>query len=101
MSRRTVVVTIGAREYKLVSSASEEELSRLAGVVTAKLSEVAPGGRPEPQQALLLVAMALAHDLEEERSRVRALQRKSRDLLRRVLVRVDGVLDLEGAGGPR
>src|ERR1700721_553602 len=68
MSRRTVVVTVGAREYKVVSSASEEELMRLAQTVSAKLAEVAPQGRPEPPQALLLAALALAHDLEEERA---------------------------------
>jgi cell division protein ZapA len=101
MSRRTVVVTVGAREYKVVSSASEEELTRLAQTVSAKLTEVAPQGRPEPPQALLLAALALAHDLEEERLRARSLERKSRDMLRRVLVRLDGVLDLEGTAGAR
>ena len=101
MSRRTVVVTVGAREYKLVSSASEEELVRLASTVTAKLAEVVPAGRPEPPQALLLVAMALAHDLEEEQARAAALERKSRDVLRRVLVRLDGVLELDGMPGVR
>src|ERR1700723_1184659 len=101
MSRRTVVVTVGAREYKVVSSASEEELMRLAQTVSAKLAEVAPQGRPEPPQALLLAALALAHDLEEERLRARSLERKSRDMLRRVLVRLDGVLDLEGTAGAR
>ena len=101
MSRRTVVVTVGAREYKLVSSASEEELVRLAGTVTAKLAEIVPAGRPEPPQALLLVAMALAHDLEEEQARAAALERKSRDVLRRVLVRLDGVLELDGLPGVR
>ncbi len=93
MSRRTVVLKIGSREYKLVSSATEEELSRLAEAVNAKLAEVAPPGRPEPPQALLLAALALANDLEEERSRSRALERKSRDMLRRVLVRLDSVLE--------
>jgi len=101
MSGRTVVVTVGTREYKVVSSASEEELSRLAQTVSAKLAEVSPPGRPESPQALLLTALALAHDLEEERLRARSLERKSRDMLRRVLVRLDGVLDLEGSAGSR
>lgn len=101
MSRRTAVVTVGSREYKVVSSASPDELARLAGTVSAKLSEVVPAGRPEPPQALLLVAMALAHDLEVERERARALERRSRDMLRRVLVRLDGVLELEGSSGAR
>jgi cell division protein ZapA len=99
MTRRTVVLTVGARDYKVVSSASEDELARLAETVNAKLAEVVPSGRPEPPQALLLAALALAHDLEEERLRTRSLERKSRDMLRRVLVRLDGVLDLEGSVG--
>jgi cell division protein ZapA len=93
MSRRTVVLKVGAREYKLVSSAADEELSRLAAVVTAKLGEVVQAGRPEPPQALVLAALSLAHDLEEERERSRSVRRKSRDMLRRVLVRIDRVLE--------
>ena len=82
-----------------MSTATEDELSTLAEVVNAKLAEVVPPGRPEPPQALLLAALALAHDLEEERSRSRSLERKSRDMLRRVLVRLDSVLESDG-GAP-
>ena len=93
------VVRVGAREYKLVSSASDEDLGRLARTVSAKLAEVVPPGRPEPPQALLLAAFALAHELEEERARARLVERKSRDMLRRVLVRVDGLLELDPSPG--
>jgi cell division protein ZapA len=102
MDRRTVVVSVGSREYKVVSSADEGELSRLAEAVSTKLAEVARPGRPEPPNALLLAALALAHDLEQERSKARTLERRSRDMLRRVLVRLDNVLELEdGAAGVR
>ncbi len=100
MARQTVVLTVGSRDYKVVSSVSAEELSRLAAVVDEKLRPLLPPGRPEPPQALLLAALALAHDLEEERERSRALERKSRDMLRRVLMRVDNVLDLDETGTP-
>ncbi len=95
MSRRTVVLKVGQRDYKVVSSAGEDELTRLAAAVTSKLAEVIPPGKPEPPQALLLAAMALAHELEEERARTRSLERKGRDMLRRVLVRLDSVLELD------
>jgi cell division protein ZapA len=98
MSRRTVVLTVGSREYKLVSSAGEEELQRLAATVSSKLAELVPAGRPEPPQALLLAALALAHDLEQEQARLLAVERRSRDMLRRVLVRLDSVLELDEAG---
>ncbi len=96
MSPRTVVLTVGSREYKVVSSSSAEELEHLADLVNERLASF--GGRSEPSQALVLAALALAHDLEEERQRARAAERRSRDMLRRVLVRLDSVLDIdEGA----
>ena len=98
MSRRTVALKVGSREYKLTSSASEAELAQLASTVSARLAAVVPPGRPEPPNALLLVALALAHDLEDERARTRTLERRSRDMLRRVLLRLDNVLDHEEAG---
>ncbi len=96
MDRRTVAVQIGGQSYKVVSSAAESDLQRLAASVNAKLAEVAPRNRPglnPPPQALLLAAMALAHELEEERSKREALERRTRDLLRRVLVRIDDALE--------
>ena len=91
--RRTVNVSIGGQSYRVVSSASEEEVHHLACVVSGKLSEVAPSGRAVPPQAMLLAAMALAHDLDVERCRREALERKTRDLLRRVLMRIDDAVD--------
>ncbi len=93
MDRRTVQLSIGGQSYKLVSSAPEAELRRLADTVEAKLSEVVPPGKALPPQALLLVAMGLAHDLELERTQRKTLERRSRDMLRRVLVRIDDALD--------
>jgi cell division protein ZapA len=61
--------------------------------VDAKISEMLPPGRPIPAQALVLAAIALAHDLEAERAKRQALERRSRDMLRRVLVRVEDALE--------
>lgn len=93
MDRRTVNVRIGGQSYRVVSSAPEEELHHLAGVVSGKLAEVVPNGRAVPPQAMLLTAMALAHELDAERARREALERKTRDLLRRVLMRIDDAVD--------
>jgi cell division protein ZapA len=90
-----VALKVGSHEYKVVSSAEEDELRRLGAVVSAKLAELVPPGRPEPPQALLLVALALAHELEAERTRAGGVERKSRDVLRRVLVRLDSVLETD------
>ena len=98
MQRRTVNVRIGGQSYRVASSSPDEDLTRLAATVDARLVELVPPGKAAAPQALVLVAMALAHDLEEERARRHGLERKSRDLLRRVLVRVENALDSDDAG---
>ncbi|HLK38621.1 MAG TPA: cell division protein ZapA [Polyangiaceae bacterium] len=101
MERRTVDLRVGGQNYRVVSSAPEDELQRLAAVVTTKIAELTPRGRPIQAQALLLAAIALAHDVETERERREALERRTRDLLRRALVRVDAALEpLEDDGSP-
>ena len=95
MERRTVELRIGGQSYKVVSSASTEELHRLAAQVETKMAALAPAGKPVPPQALVLAALALAHDVETERARRITLERRTRDMMRRVLVRVESALDVE------
>jgi cell division protein ZapA len=97
VERRTVELRIAGQSYRLVSSAPAEELHRLAEAVEAKLAEVGPKGRAQPQ-ALLLAAMALAHDVESERSQRESFEKRTRDVLRRVLVRIDDALEPFEAG---
>ncbi|MEO8877109.1 MAG: cell division protein ZapA [Polyangiaceae bacterium] len=92
MDRRTVELHVAGQSYKVVSSAPEEELTRLAAALDARVAEIAPRGRPSAQ-GVLLAALAMAHDLEEERERRGALERRTRDLLRRVLMRIDDALE--------
>ena len=94
MDGRPVQLRVAGQSYRVVSSASEEELQRLADTVSAKVSELTRG-KPASPQAVLLAAIALAHELEEERQRRVAVERKARDMLRRVLVRLDDALDSE------
>jgi cell division protein ZapA len=96
MERRTIELHIGGQKYRVVSSAGEAELHRLAGIVGAKLREVAPSGGPQPAQAMLLAAIALAHEAETERGRRESLEGRTRDVLRRMLVRIDEALDPYG-----
>ena len=94
MERRTVQLSIAGQSYRVISSASEADLQRLAQTITDRVSQVgAPRGASA--QGMVLAAMSLAHDLEVERSRREALERKTRDLLRRVLLRIDDALDAE------
>jgi cell division protein ZapA len=92
MDGRTVQLRIAGQSYRVVSSASEEELQRLAETVSAKVHELTPPGKTPSSQAVLLAAIALAHELEEERSRRVAVERRAREMLRRLLGRIDDAL---------
>jgi cell division protein ZapA len=92
MEGRPVSLRIAGQSYKVVSSASEEELQRLAETVSAKVEELTPSGKSVAPQAVLLAAIALAHELEEERARRIFIERRAKDMLRRVLGRIDDAL---------
>lgn len=98
MDRRTIELSIAGQKYRVVSSVGEAELHRLAGIVNTKLGEVAPG-RAQASQAMLLAAIALAHEAETERARRESLEGRTRDLLQRLLGRIDDVLGPEEAEG--
>ena len=93
MERRPKSVRIAGQSYKVVSSASEDELQRLAEAVSAKVDEVTPAGRGKAPQAVVLAAIALAHELEEERARRAQVEQRAKEMLRRVLGRIDDALD--------
>ncbi|AKT36421.1 cell division protein ZapA [Chondromyces crocatus] len=92
MGRRTVQLRLGGTTYRVVTSASDEELQRLAAMVDQKLAALSAPGRPLSPQSMLLAAMALAHDLEEERARSARLLGRAREAFGRILSRVDATL---------
>ncbi len=94
---RAVQLRVAGQNYKVVSSAQPEELQRLADQVSAKMAELGADTRPSGAPSMLLAALALAHELEEERARRGALERKTRDVLRRVLIHIDDALDANEA----
>lgn len=95
MGGRAVQVRVGGQTYRLVTSASEEELLRLASVVDQKLTATLGPGRPATPQNMLLAAMALAHDLEQERIRAAALAARTRGVFERMVERIDQALGTE------
>jgi cell division protein ZapA len=101
MASRTVSLRIGGQTYRVVTGASDEELQRLAAVVDAKLSQVVPPGRAVTPQHMLLAAMALASDLEDERTRSAAVTDRARGAFGRMLERVDAALGQQTAGERR
>jgi cell division protein ZapA len=91
-----VELRVGGQTYRVVASASEEELRRLAALVDARLRAITPPGRAVSPQALLLAAIALAHDLEEEKSKNRTLATRSREMLGSIMTRIDAALGSVG-----
>jgi cell division protein ZapA len=100
MPGRTVQLRVGGQTYRVVTTASDEELQRLAAAVDQKLASVVPPGRAVTPQAMLLAAMALAHELEEERERGMAIASRARGAFGRMLERVEAALG-EGPEGER
>ena len=104
-----VELRVGGQNYRVVASADEAELQRLAGVVDARLRSLSQPNRQISPQALVLAAIALAHDLEEERAARRRAEDRSKQMLRALLQRIDAVLeegpasqeDANGADGSR
>src|SRR5690606_29603130 len=74
-------------------SATEDDLQRLAEMVEDRIYAVTPPGRRPTQQALVLAAITLAHELEEERQRRRAAEERHRRSLQTLLGRIDAVLE--------
>jgi len=93
MHRSPVELRVGGQTYRVVASAEEADLRRLADLVDARLRELTGPGRAISPQAMLLAAIALAHDLEEERERRRRVEARSREMLTSLLERIDNVLD--------
>lgn len=93
MDGRPISLRVAGQSYKVLSSANEEELQRLADAVTAKAEELTPPGRALAPQAVVLAAIALARELEEERARRLTVERRAKEMLRRVLGQIDDALD--------
>ncbi len=93
MMRPAVEVSVGGQSYRLVASSGEQTLQRYAGVVNERLRALTGTDRTSHPQAMLLVAMALAHDLEQERAQRRADLDGAEAMLRQLLERVNEALD--------
>ncbi len=100
MTSRAVDLRVGGQTYRVVSSASAGELERFAAKVDEKLSSLVPPGRPLGPNSLLLAALALAHDAEEQRERADQIALLARSTVERLLGQVDDALAItEGALG--
>jgi len=93
--RRTVQLSVAGRQYKIVTTASDADLARLVRRVEKRLKDVA-GARGGSPDAILLTAMALAHDVEQEAARADRVLEKAKRAATELLQRVDAVLGEDG-----
>jgi cell division protein ZapA len=93
MAGSPVELKVGGQTYRVVASAEETELRRLADLVDARLRSMSPPGRPISPQSLLLAAISLAHDLEEEKAKRTQIEARSKAMLRSVLARIDAAIE--------
>jgi cell division protein ZapA len=91
--RAPVTLNVGGQQYRVVASVPEDSLRRLASVVDEQIRAIVPRGKAVTPSAILLAAIALANEVEEERGKREALEMRSRDVLRRLLARIDEALE--------
>ena len=101
MAGSPVELKVGGQTYRVVATAEETELKRLADLVDARLRSMSAPGRPISPQSLLLAAISLAHDLEEEKRKRVQLEARSKEMLKSVLARIDAAIEAsdEKSGG--
>jgi cell division protein ZapA len=93
MAGSPVDLKVGGQTYRVIASAEEAELKRLADLVDARLRSISAPGRPISPQSLLLAAISLAHDLEEEKRKRVQLEARSKEMLKSVLARIDAAIE--------
>ena len=81
------------------------DLSKFAPIVILRLRNMTAPGRPISPQSMLLAAISLAHDLEEEKRKRAQLEARSKEMLRGVLARIDAAIEAsdekaDGDGDP-
>ncbi len=91
-ARPVTELQIGGVAYRVQSSADERELHRLAAIVERRLAEL-PATQRHDSRSLVLVALAMAHDLELEQQAHDALRGQVATHLTSLVNRLDTALD--------
>ncbi len=97
MPKGPVELRVGGQTYRVVATAEEADLHRLADVVDERLRTLTAPGRSVAPQSLLLAARSLAHDLEDERTRRLRSEQRAREMLSSLVSRIDAALEADSA----
>lgn len=91
-SRGPQSIRIGGTTYRVTTTASDEEVERLSGLVDQRLRALNKQNRPVTPQMFLLVAMSFAHDAEAAEAKRRATKHDAENAVRGLLARIDAAL---------
>lgn len=97
MPKGPVELRVGGQTYRVVATAEEADLHRLADVVDDRLRKLTAPGRSVSPQSMLLAALSLAHDLEDERNRRLRSEQRAREMLSGLVARIDAALEADSA----
>ncbi len=97
MPKGPVELRVGGQTYRVLATAEEADLHRLADVVDDRLRKLTAPGRSVSPQSLLLAAISLAHDLEDERNRRLRSEQRAREMLSGLVARIDAALEADTA----
>jgi cell division protein ZapA (FtsZ GTPase activity inhibitor) len=96
--RPVTEIQIGGNTYRVQSSADSNELAHLVAVVEARFGEL-PNNQRHESRRLVLVALSLAHDLEQLRREHASLRASVVERLTTLIDRVDTALDHRDENG--
>lgn len=88
-----VELKLGGQVLRVVVGEDRGKLDALAASVEARLAKHRRGVGPIPQNAMALVALELENEVAELSAKYEALERRTRDLLRRSVSRIDAALE--------
>jgi cell division protein ZapA len=91
-AKRTVAFSVEGRSYRVVTTASESDLARLAAVVEERLRAIPRTRHSTFEDRVVLAAIALANDVEEQQGRADALRASVHARLEGALRRIDDEL---------
>jgi cell division protein ZapA len=98
VNRPAVDLRVGGQSYRVVTTSDPSALQRYAQLVDERLRNITAGGAVHPN-GLVLVALSLVHELEEERSLRQRGEDSARETLRSMLARIDAALDAVDENG--
>jgi len=96
--KRTVLFSVAGKTCRVVTSASEEEILRLAAIVDERVRAVSRGKVASPE-AIVLAAIALAHEADAQRARASRVTDEARAMMQKMLDRIDHALQAQPAVG--